>query len=201
MHDLAPCTVFVDDRAVLGHVATCADGVLSFVPDHGILGGAVQAGDDVALQVLDDVRGEVRYTGRVTHVGATTVQVEYLELVSTVQKRRSARVRLTQICTGVVRSPDGATRRLTFVVVDLAAHGVRVSTTAGLAVRDRVRFTFPTPERGLALEAEVVRVQETTTGTTHYGCRFVGLDEKDEDALFRYVLRTQGEQRRARVRD
>lgn len=200
MHDLAPCTVFVDHETVDGHVATCTDGVLTVVPDEGPQAD-VRAGDQVEVLVLDEVRGEVRYRGMVTRVGAMTLLVEDLQLVSTLQKRRSARVRVTQICTGAVRSPDGVPRRVTFVVVDIAAHGVRISTTAGLELHDRVRFVYPTPDRAVALEAEVVRVQETTTGTTHYGCRFVGLDERDEDVLFRYVLRTQGEQRRARVRD
>ncbi|WP_136517388.1 flagellar brake protein [Cellulomonas telluris] len=200
MHDLARCVLTIGEGTLDGHVATHVDGMLTFAPEHGLVGG-IQVGDGVGVLVLDEVRGEVRYTGWVTHVGAMTVQVEHLELVSTMQKRRSARVRVTQICTGLVRSPDGGTREVTFVVVDVSAHGVRVSTTAGMDLHDRVRFTFPTPERPVALEAEVVRVQETTTGTTHYGCRFVALDERDEDLLFRYVLRTQGEQRRSRVRD
>ncbi|GIG23582.1 hypothetical protein Cch01nite_43060 [Cellulomonas chitinilytica] len=199
MHDLARCAIAVGDRALDGHVAACEDGTLTFSADHGVV-GALREGDDVQVLVLDEVRGEVRYSGRIAEVGVTTVHVEDLELTSMLQKRQVARVRISQICGGVVQAADGSTRSISFAVVDIGAHGMRISTNAGLEEEDRITFRFPTRDASVLLDAEVLRSQRTATGATQYGCRFVGLQEKDADALFRFVLQTQGAQRRSRLR-
>ena len=49
------------------------------------------------------------------------------------------------------------------------------------------------------IDAIVVRGEESRTGT-HYGCRFIGMTVRQTDALFGFVLRTQGDQRRERLR-
>ena len=198
MHDLARCALAAGDRMLDGHVAAYADGTLTFGAEHAVV-GAVRVGEDVEVLVLDEVRGEVRYSGWVAQVGVTTVQVSGLELTSMLQKRKVARVRIAQLCTGVVQSPDGTSRSITFIVVDIGAHGMRISTTTELTEQDRIMFRFPTPDRPVALDAEVLRSQATASRSTQYGCRFVGLAEKDSDALFRFVLQTQGAQRRARL--
>jgi len=198
MHDLARCALAAGDRVLDGHVAACADGTLTFDADHGAV-GAFRVGEDVQALVLDEVRGEVRYSGWVERVGVTTVEVAGLELTSMLQKRQVVRVRIAQLCTGVVQSPDGAGRSITFVVMDIGAHGMRISTTAELTDEDRIAFRFPARDRPVLLDAEVLRSQRTGGRSTQYGCRFVDLEEKDADALFRYVLQTQGAQRRARL--
>jgi c-di-GMP-binding flagellar brake protein YcgR len=58
-----------------------------------------------------------------------------------------------------------------------------------------VRFVFPELSAAFWLQAVVVRAQPSRSGT-HYGCRFVETSPRETDALFRYVLRTQGAQRR-----
>jgi hypothetical protein len=198
MHDLARCALAVGDRVLDGHVDAFTDGTLVFGAEHPVV-GALRVGDDVQVLVLDEVRGEVRYTGWVEWVGVTTVQVTGLELTSMLQKRQVVRVRIAQLCTGVVESPDGVQRPISFVVVDIGAHGMRISTTADLAEQERITFRFPTGDRTVPLDAEVLRSQRTRGRSTQYGCRFVDLQEKDVDALFRYVLQTQGAQRRARL--
>ncbi|NUU17239.1 PilZ domain-containing protein [Cellulomonas humilata] len=200
MHHLAHCSLSAEGRVLDGFVISCADGTLMMRTEPGAAGGAFRAGDDVQVLVLDDVRGEVRYTGWVAKVRATSMQIADLELTSTLQKRKVARVRIAQTCTGVVTSPEGDTRSLTFVVLDISAHGMRVSTTAELAERDRIAFRFPARDRVVALDAEVLRSHRTNGRSTQCGCRFVGLVERDLDTLFRYVLQTQGTQRRTRLR-
>jgi hypothetical protein len=201
MHDLARCAVTAGDGVLAGHVAAFTDGTMTVHADPGGDGeGILRIGDDVDVLVLDDVRGEDRYSGWIARVGATTVRVADLELVSTLQKRKVARVRIVQSCTGVVTSPEGGTRSIDFVVLDISAHGARISTTAEIAEHERVTFRFPTRDRLVDLDAEVLRVHRTVSGSIHCGCRFVGVDEKDTDALFRFVLHTQGAQRRTRLR-
>jgi hypothetical protein len=203
MHDLERCALTVRERGTVveGYVAAFDGETMTVAAEHGVVPGAVRAGDEVQLLVLDEVRGEVRYVGAVARVGATTVALTDLELVSTLQKRQGARVRTLQLCTGVATGPDGdgPGRPISFVVVDISAHGMRISTTSTLAVHDHVVFEFPTGRGAVKLDAEVLRTQRTSTGGTQYGCRFAGIRESDVDALFRFVLRTQGAQRRMRL--
>ncbi|WP_028049323.1 PilZ domain-containing protein [Cellulomonas sp. URHD0024] len=198
MHSLARCALAAGDRVLDGYVAACGDGTLMLRADHGVR-GELRVGDDVQVLVLDDVRGEVRYSGRVARVSVTTVYVADLELRSMLQKRQVARVKIAQLCTGVLQSSQDADRSITFVVLDLGAHGMRISTTARLTEQDRITFQFPTPDRAVPLDAEVLRSQRTRTRSTHYGCRFVGLREREADALFRFVMQTQAAQRRTRL--
>ena len=200
MHDLARCAVSAGDRALGGHVSAFQDGSMTVRADPGGEGdGILRVGDVVDVLVLDEVRGEVQYVGWISRVSPTAVRVADLELVSTLQKRKVARVRITQTCPGVVTSPAGDARPITFVVLDISAHGMRISTAADVAEHERISFLFPTRDRVIALDAEVLRVHRTDRGFTHCGCRFVGVDEKDTDTLFRYVLHTQGRQRRTRL--
>lgn len=201
MHDLERCAVAAGDRGTVleGYVAGFDGGVMTVAVETGS-SDVLEAGEDVQVLVLDEVRGEVLYSGWVAEIGPTRVEIADLELVSTLQKRQVARVRITQICTGVVEATeDLASRSLTFVVHDISAHGMRIATTGTLAEKDRIAFDFPTGEGAVTLDAEVLRSQRTSTGSTQYGCRFVDIAEKDADVLFRYVLQTQGAQRRRRM--
>jgi len=203
MHDLERCALTVRDRATVveGYVAAFDGETMTVAAEHGVVPGGVRPGDDVQVLVLDEVRGEVRYVGAVSRVGASTIALADLELVSMLQKRQGARVRTLQLCTGVATGPDGAGpgRPISFVVVDISAHGMRISTTSTLAVHDHVTFEFPTGRGAVKLDAEILRTQRTSTGGTQYGCRFADIRESDVDALFRFVLRTQGAQRRMRL--
>jgi hypothetical protein len=201
MHELERCAVAAGDRGTVleGYVAAFDGGVMTVASDGGHAAG-LEAGEDVQVLVLDEVRGEVLYSGWVAEVGPTSIELADLELVSTLQKRQVARVRITQICTGVVEATeDLAPRSITFVVHDISAHGMRIATAGALEDKDRIAFDFPTGEAVVALDAEVLRAQRTSTGSTQYGCRFVDIADKDADVLFRYVLRTQGAERRRRL--
>jgi c-di-GMP-binding flagellar brake protein YcgR len=61
-----------------------------------------------------------------------------------------------------------------------------------------IRFVFPELSDAFWLQAVVVRAQPSRTGS-HYGCRFVETSPRETDELFRYVLRTQGAQRRQQM--
>ncbi len=88
--------------------------------------------------------------------------------------------------------------RLPFTVVDVSAHGMRMMSTTVLPPGSTIRFVFPELSDDFRLEAVVVRAQESRSGN-HYGCRFVGTTPRQTDDLFRYVLRTQGAQRRQQM--
>ncbi len=215
MHELALCSVERDGHVVLtGYVRTFADGVL-WAGTEGIVRG-VTDGEEYTLRVLDDARGECVYLGTVGRITADTVGFADVELLSTLQKRAVARVSVTVECEGVVTLAPGETtgdgtdpgpgagpgaeggggeQPLRFVLLDVSAHGMRMMSQTVLPPGSTVRFVFPELSDAFWLQAVVVRAQPSRSGT-HYGCRFVETSPRETDALFRYVLRTQGAQRR-----
>lgn len=205
MHELALCSVERDGHVVLtGYVRTFADGVL-WAGTEGIVRG-VADGEEYTLRVLDDARGECVYQGTVGRITADTVGFTGVELLSTLQKRAVARVSVTVECEGFVTlAPDPdvedpgpettGEQPLRFVLLDVSAHGMRMMSQSVLPPGSTVRFVFPELSVAFWLQAVVVRAQPSRSGT-HYGCRFVETSPRETDALFRYVLRTQGAQRR-----
>jgi hypothetical protein len=209
MHELALCSVEHDGHQVLsGYVRTFDDGVL-WAGVEGIVRGVAE-GELYTLRVLDEVRGECVYVGEAARITADTVGFAGVELLSTLQKRAVARVAVAVECEGVVTLPAGAAdgtddgsggveapgeQPLRFTVLDVSAHGMRMMATTELPPGSTVRFVFPELSDAFWLQAVVVRAQPSRSGT-HYGCRFVETSPRETDALFRYVLRTQGAQRR-----
>jgi hypothetical protein len=213
MHELALCSVETDEAAVVlsGYVRTFEDGVL-WVGNDDIVRGVTE-GETYILRVLDEVRGECVYQGDCARVTADTAAFTGVELLSTLQKRAVARVSVTVECEGFARlaGPDegaggddqpaaepageAGETPLTFTVLDVSAHGMRMMSQTALPPGSTVRFVFPELSAAFWLQAVVVRAQPSRSGT-HYGCRFVETSPRETDELFRYVLRTQGAQRR-----
>lgn len=210
MHELALCSVEHDDgrTALSGYVRTFEDGVL-WLGTEGIVRGVAED-ETYLLRVLDDARGECLYQGEVARVSADTVAFTGVELLSTLQKRAVARVAVSIECEGFARlatepdeegehpepaPEDGEEVRLTFTVLDVSAHGMRMMSQTELPPGSTVRFVFPELSAAFWLQAVVVRAQPSRSGT-HYGCQFVETSPRETDELFSYVLRTQGAQRR-----
>lgn len=227
MHDLSLCTVHVDGEMVVDGFVLDFDGdQLTVATSHLAVG--LSPGDDVTVRVLDEVRGECLYAGYVSRVAPDQVGVVEPALVSTLQKREVVRVRVAIPCRGtvVVHTPVEATqddasdgvdgsgtggaddaaeavaaagRRIDFTMLDISAHGMRMLAHLELPAGSLVRFRFEELDAPFVIDAIVVRGEESRTGW-HYGCRFVGMTVRQTDALFGYVLRTQGDQRRERLR-
>ena len=102
--------------------------------------------------------------------------------------------------TATVTEPTTATgKRIDFTMLDVSAHGMRMLARVELAAGSLIRFRFEELDAPFVIDAIVVRGEESRTGT-HYGCRFIGMTVRQTDALFGFVLRTQGDQRRERLR-
>ncbi len=214
MHELDRCVVFSGSAILVdGYVRAFEDGVMQ-VESEDVLRGGAEAGDEVSLRVLDEVRGECHYWAQVGRVRARGLDLVDVEMVQAVQKRRVARVRIDLPCTGTLEpqpgfaaaaeTAEGAAEGapsggpLTFRVLDVSAHGIQVRSTARLTVGRRFSFVFPHTRVPLALTAEVLRAEESLTGY-RYGCRFVDQHERSAEELFRFVLQQQGLQRRNRL--
>lgn len=101
--------------------------------------------------------------------------------------------------TTATETATAAGKRIDFTMLDVSAHGMRVLAHVELPAGSMIRFRFEELDTPFVIDAVVVRGEQSRTGT-HYGCRFVGMTVRQTDSLFGYVLRTQGDQRRERLR-
>ena len=193
-------------------------------------GGKIEAEcliDEVIAPLLVEIAHQ-RLVIEALDGGGDIVDVADLGLVSTLQKREVVRVRVAIPCRGTVvphgavSAPDGdeartdggaggattATvtepttttgKRIDFTMLDVSAHGMRMLARVELAAGSLIRFRFEELDAPFVIDAIVVRGEESRTGT-HYVCRFIGMTVRQTDALFGFVLRTQGDQRRERLR-
>lgn len=99
----------------------------------------------------------------------------------------------------VTETATATGKRIDFTMLDVSAHGMRMLAHVELATGSMIRFRFEELDAPFVIDAVVVRGEQSRTGT-HYGCRFVGMTVRQTDSLFGYVLRTQGDQRRERLR-
>jgi c-di-GMP-binding flagellar brake protein YcgR len=151
------------------------------------------------VQLLDEVRGEVRYGATVLAVQDDAVEVGQLVQLSARQRRGAARVRVHMTCRGSIgrpgRAPGEATAPVIVSVLDISATGARLLLPADLPAGTLVTFEFATLSGSMSLTARVLRGEESMSGW-RYGCELVDLTTRQSEEIFRFVLLTQGEQRR-----
>ncbi|MCG2798384.1 MAG: PilZ domain-containing protein [Cellulomonas sp.] len=156
-------------------------------------------GAPVEVQLLDEVRGEVRYGATVLDVQDDAVEVGQLVQISVRQRRGAARVRVHRTCRGSIgpagRAPDEHAASAIVSVLDISATGTRLLLPSDLPIGTLVTFEFTTLGGALPLTARVLRGEESMSGW-RYGCELVDLTPKQSEEIFRFVLLTQGEQRR-----
>jgi len=99
----------------------------------------------------------------------------------------------------VTETTTAVGKRIDFTMLDVSAYGMRMLAHVELPAGSMIRFRFEELDSPFVIDAVVVRGEQSRTGT-HYGCRFVGMTVRQMDSLFGYVLRTQGDQRRERLR-
>jgi c-di-GMP-binding flagellar brake protein YcgR len=201
MYELARCVVTGESITLNGYVEHFDSTVLAVRFDPPVEG--LEAGEDIEVRVLDDVRGEVHFGASVAEVDDTVVHLEGLYEIAVRQRRAAARVRVSVPLTGtlLVGDPPVATS-LKLTVLDVSASGAKLLVGDRLPLEAKLAFAFPVGGDDVVdLVAEVVWSEESVSGWRH-GCRYVGIGPKETELLFRYVLLTQGAQlRRARAAD
>lgn len=110
MHELAVCTVrSTAGVEAVGFVREAGDGWLVVATEEdAILDPGWVPGVDVAVVVLDDVRGECSYRGETLEIRDDAIVVGLSALLGIEQKRSAARVRISIPCHGEVVVPWGA---------------------------------------------------------------------------------------------
>lgn len=82
-------------------------------------------------------------------------------------------------------------------ILDLSGGGTRVRTGAELAIGTELELQFPTDQRSLRLQAEVIRSSavETARGSLRHEahCMFTDIQRADQDEIVRFVFQKQRE--------
>lgn len=193
MHELSACVVQVDGQTItagLVEEGTAQELDLRIEEPLGY-----PSGTRVTVVVLDEVRGMCTYAGVVGAQNEEQVAVVGIDLESMAQRRTAARARVHIPLDAVLRDADDEpveTFRLT--VLDISAGGL-----AGFSERElRLGAVVSVPLLDDEFVAQVVRVVVSASGY-RYGMRFTGTTTQQTEAVFRFVLRTQREQRRSQV--
>lgn len=193
MHELSACVVQVDGQTITaGLVEEGAAQELDLRIEEPL---GYPSGTRVTVVVLDEVRGMCTYAGVVGAQNEEQVAVVGIDLQSMAQRRTAARARVHIPLDAVLRDADDEpveTFRLT--VLDISAGGL-----AGFSERElRLGAVVSVPLLDDEFVAQVVRVVVSASGY-RYGMRFTGTTTQQTEAVFRFVLRTQREQRRSQV--
>ncbi len=187
-----PCAVHAATGELLarGFVREHAEGHLVMAA-QSFTGAWLDAGDRAVLEILSADRGVLSFDAVVETSELGRIVFRSLALREAVQHRASLRVRtdmVLQISSLVV---DGQEQVLEPAwpahVDDISADGVRFRTASELEVGHRVGTTVALADRRIDVVLEVVRRVEVRGGVA-YGCRILGVTERDRDALFRFVL-------------
>ena len=176
-----------------GHVREHAGGRLVMAA-QAFTGAWLDPGDAAVLEVFSTDRGVLTFDAVVESSELGRIALRRLALREAVQHRSSLRVptELDILLDSVLA--DGQETVLDppwpVHVDDLSADGLKLRTTEELAVGAHVRTAIPLQGRSLEVQLEVVRRTEVR-GALTYGCRILGVSERDRDALFRFVLEQQ----------
>ena len=81
-------------------------------------------------------------------------------------------------------------------LVDISLGGLMFCTREEFKVNDRFNIVIPAMGDSMLFICEVRRRVERPEGGYGYGCEFVEMATKQEDLLYRYILRRQGDQLR-----
>lgn len=201
--DLDVCRVYADSGELLadGFVRESRADELVVESEH-FGGGWLESGDPVIVQVLSAVRGECIYDATVRRTETRRVEVGGLVLREAVQKRSAVRVptslpfRVTHRVEGQEDVPLDPP--VDVVVVDVSAHGMRLTASEEIEAGTRLRLDFVADGVRAPVVLRVLRVVELPRGFAH-GCVIEDLDERRTDDLFSFVLAEQRRQRAARL--
>ncbi len=194
MHELSACVVQVGDQTITAGLVEKGSPQRLELRLEDPLGQP--EGSTVTVVVLDEVRGMCTYVGTVGPHDPEHLTVLGIDLESVAQRRTAARARVHLPLDATLQAddPQDEPERVRLTVLDISAGGL-----AGFAEQElTLGSTLVVPVLDDTFVARVVRVVPSASGY-RYGMRFVETTAPQTEAVFRFVLRTQREQRRAQV--
>jgi hypothetical protein len=157
---------------------------------------------ELTLFVYNQVKGECVYTASVDSIEEKKLNLKNVKFVRSVQKRDNTRVskimkyRITHRFEG--EGTAKLERPIDITILNISAQGMYISCLDKFIVGHRFPLVFRDAGRPINLNVEIVRCEDYNR-SYNYGCRFVGISQKDMDNIFRFVLHEQIEQRRSNL--
>jgi c-di-GMP-binding flagellar brake protein YcgR len=203
VHEFDKCLIFSNDSAkcIEGFVHEYESGVMK-VYTQGKADDSLWPGLKVFTHVYNSVKGECKYIGTVDYVGFNSVKIINVSFVSSIQKRDNTRVnkQMKYRITACMRNDEKVKleKPVDITILNISAQGICFNSIEKFDPGFRFPLVLREALRPINLMIEVVR-REDYTRSFNYGCRFIGISEKDVDDIFRFVLKEQISQRRKRT--
>ena len=154
---------------------------------------------EVTIFVYNSVKGECVFGGTLDYIREKKIYLKKVRLIRSLQKRNNTRVDIVlryQITHQYRESRVVKRERpIDITILNISAQGMYISCFDKFIMGYKFPFVFKEAGRPIELSIEIVR-SEDYGRSFNYGCRFVGIDQKDMDNIFRFVLHEQIEQRK-----
>ena len=203
MHEFDKCVMYTKygTKAAEGFVHEFEDSVMKIFT-HGDSNDLLPA-EEVYIYVYNSVKGECKYKGTVAKIALNDTEIVNIGLISAVQKRDNTRVnkQIKYMMTNKIVNDQKVKleKPVVISILNLSAQGLYFNCDEKYEHGLKFRLYFKETSRPINLLIEVVRREEYNR-SYNYGCRFVGISEKDMDEIFKFVLKEQiAQRRRARI--
>lgn len=157
---------------------------------------------NIQIYIFNRVKGECVYSARVISIDGNNIGFDRVKFICSTQKRDDTRVdktlryRITdRYVNGDINTLEKLPTPIDITILNISATGMFISCSANFAVGHRFPLVFKDAGSPINLEVEVVRAEKRLRGS-NYGCRFIDINPKDADNIFRFVLHEQILQRR-----
>lgn len=130
--------------------------------------------------------------------------IRIIDLNEATNDERREYFRISTRCDGIIfnlthQQPDGTIKEyqdFKVSLVDISLGGLMFRTDEIFKINDRLNIVIPAMGDSMLFACEVRRQINRPEGGYGYGCEFMEMATRQEDLLYRYILRRQGDQLR-----
>lgn len=130
--------------------------------------------------------------------------IRIIDLNEATNDERREYFRISTRCDGIIfnlthQQPDGTIKEyqdFKVSLVDISLGGLMFRTDEIFKINDRLNIVIPAMGDSMLFACEVRRQMNRPEGGYGYGCEFMEMATRQEDLLYRYILRRQGDQLR-----
>ena len=153
----------------------------------------------IKINVYNDSLGFKVLVGKVFLSTPDFMRIIEVQNLADYERRNFFRIIISVSCKAYVIEDeipdDGALKLFPVHVGDISLSGCYIKTKKPLTIAQRLVINFPlSPEKSMALCAEVQRIHRNGNATTGYGCSFLDISTKQSDFLCGYIFEKQREQ-------
>ncbi|WP_027400139.1 flagellar brake protein [Anaerovorax odorimutans] len=160
--------------------------------------GTLTEGRPVRLNIINDDKGILLYTGRAGYILKGRVHIEHLKFLEHVQRRKDFKVSINyvEVVEAVSKEPkdNGAIVKIPVRFKDISAGGACFITEGkneNLEVGDHIITDFTLGRFPIILEMKILRETKEKNNVYSYGCQFIDMKASQESIIRQFVFQTQ----------